>query len=635
MLTDSGPTPGLRTMCRTRDNRCRARSTRRAARRGDVSLRERHCQLAKCEWGAMNIAEADPSRPADPNAGTPDGSAPRHNLVSAAIPFVVYAVLAIWFCRTTLFHLGTRLPGGADGVLFAWYFELSKQSVVHLHNPFFTTALNAPHGVNVMWNTGVLALSIPAVPLTAAIGPVATVGIFVVLAPFVSALSACFVLRRLFASRTGAFIGGLLFGFGPFEVGQTSHLHLSFAPLIPLMSLFAWRVVDPSTSRRLRAGIWLGVTIGVEMLIAEELVALWAVLAVSAFCIYAALNWSAVRPHLVGSARALAAAAGSSLLICGLPLAYQLFGRQALLSGTEAGANRTDLWALVHPTALQAYKFGAQSHPGFHLPANGAENTGFLGWPLLLLVLGIGAWYLRSHRRSVIWAMATIAVAIVLSLGSPISYRGHRIWFGPWAIAHHTPLLAGAQAVRYSLFILLLVGGVIAWWLSGLSGRRWVAAVGAVGLCLLPLVPVRFPAAPLPATPRFFTTSAVKAIPEGATVLMLPSPGFPHVQGMLWQLRANLRFHLIGGYGVFNVRGHSSYFPDLSGYGPLIDISTGTKPIHAFDPTTTLNALHRDGVSYIVITEALKNRDAAIMLSVEATGCTPVAIADVTLCKVS
>jgi hypothetical protein len=57
------------------------------------------------------------------------------------------------------------LIGGADGVAYAWYLEWVHQGIVHGHNPFVSVALNAPTGVNLMWNTSIILLGFVAFPV--------------------------------------------------------------------------------------------------------------------------------------------------------------------------------------------------------------------------------------------------------------------------------------------------------------------------------------------------------------------------------------------------------------------------------------------------------------------------------------
>ena len=111
------------------------------------------------------------------------------------LPPLLYLLASIYCYSEFVREPLQRYVGGADGVAYAWYFEWTHQSFLHAYNPFVTTALNAPFGVNLMWNTSLFLLSVVCLPLTMTIGPFATVGLLFVLAPFLSATSAYLVFR--------------------------------------------------------------------------------------------------------------------------------------------------------------------------------------------------------------------------------------------------------------------------------------------------------------------------------------------------------------------------------------------------------------------------------------------------------
>ena len=96
------------------------------------------------------------------------------------------------------------LPGGADGILYAWYFQAAAHSLTHLSNPFISAAMNAPAGVNLMWNTGMPVLATTAAPLTLTLGPFVTVGLLLTISPLISAWATYAVLVRLTGSRWAA-----------------------------------------------------------------------------------------------------------------------------------------------------------------------------------------------------------------------------------------------------------------------------------------------------------------------------------------------------------------------------------------------------------------------------------------------
>jgi hypothetical protein len=64
------------------------------------------------------------------------------------------------------------IGGCCDAEQTMWYLAWVPYAIRHATNPFFTTQLNAPTGVNLMWNTSTLLPGLVASPVTILFGPV-------------------------------------------------------------------------------------------------------------------------------------------------------------------------------------------------------------------------------------------------------------------------------------------------------------------------------------------------------------------------------------------------------------------------------------------------------------------------------
>ena len=307
------------------------------------------------------------------------------------LPPVVYALIAVGYFWTFLTHPQRGVPGGPDGILYTWYFEWVEQSVVHLYNPLFSSAMNAPDGFNVMWNTPLFLLSVLFLPLTATIGPIPTVGLLMLLAPVVSASTCYFVLRHITGRTLGPAVAATIYGFGPFFAGQAGHLNLSFDVLPPLLLLFGHQLLI-ERRRPARSGIWFGVVLGLQLLLSEEVVVLCAIGAVIALAWLAVLHHRKVRAHLRDLSVAFGVAAGIALVIAGGPIAYQFFGAGAFPHGLGFKPERADLAAIVRPSVIELFASDADVRANYRFHSDPVENTGYLGWPLLLLLIGLCVW---------------------------------------------------------------------------------------------------------------------------------------------------------------------------------------------------------------------------------------------------
>ena len=129
-------------------------------------------------------------------------------------------------------------------------------AVSHGHLPALVpTALNWPHGVNMMWNTSLLLPGIVLAPVTLLSGPVTSLVVLLAAGFFLAAVNMYVVLRRWGASISAAFIGGALYGFSPaIRMAAIDHYHIQFAAL-PLLMIDALLRLVTGRGRPVRTGI--------------------------------------------------------------------------------------------------------------------------------------------------------------------------------------------------------------------------------------------------------------------------------------------------------------------------------------------------------------------------------------------
>jgi len=170
----------------------------------------------------------------------------------------------------------TTSPNGGgvgDGALFLWFLRWTPFAIGQGLNPLFGGHLNVPDGVNLMWNTS---LPLPAAlmgPVTGTFGLPVTITALYTLALALSAWFASIAFRRYVRSYPAALLGGLVYGFSPAMIAQSSsHLHLTLgAVLPPLMVLLVDDILVGQRGNPLLAGAALGALAAAQVLIGEEL----------------------------------------------------------------------------------------------------------------------------------------------------------------------------------------------------------------------------------------------------------------------------------------------------------------------------------------------------------------------------
>ena len=135
-----------------------------------------------------------------------------------------------------------QAAGNSDPGQEVWFLAWAAHAVLHLQDPLRTNWVNYPWGVDLADNTGMPLVGVIATPITLLFGPIATFNVVCSLSLAGSAAAAFFVLRRFTTWTLAAFVGGLLYGFSPYMIGQArGHLFLLFVPVLPLLFLAASR----------------------------------------------------------------------------------------------------------------------------------------------------------------------------------------------------------------------------------------------------------------------------------------------------------------------------------------------------------------------------------------------------------
>ena len=473
----------------------------------------------------------------------------------------------------------------------AWFLAWTPHALLHGTDPFFTTVINHPAGVNLAVNTGMPLLGLATAPITLAFGPVSSLNLLLWLAYPLSASSMLFVLRRWTRWYPAAFVGGLLYGFSPYVVGQ-GHLHLQlvFVPLPPLIALSVHELLVGRNGRPLRWGTFLGFLLTAQFLISTEVFASTCVVLLIALVV---LGASHPRDVVATARRALpgvGVAVGITVVCLAYPAWMALLGPQRYAvpeAFLNLAAGRSGPLGIIAPTLSErlapSWLAGvANSTPGF---GDTVENGVYLGLPLLLLA---GYFVIRFWANRWLRFLAVMTVATyVLAMGPHLDLGSDRTAIAlPFTLIERLPVIDLIDPVRVSLFTALFASTIVALGLDGYRslwarrrrgdpvhgspppGERRPSPLGLSVIVLLVassalfLVP-RWPVATVPTdVPPYFTSTAVGRIHPGSTALVYPYPVPGATSAMLWQAAAGLRFDLLGSYALNpGPHGDASQFP--------------------------------------------------------------------------
>ncbi len=465
-----------------------------------------------------------------------------------------YVGLALWVTWSWWTPLGGRLSAlnQPDAMLFSWLLSWTPHALAAHEAPLYVPALNAPSGINLMWNNGMPLPALLFAPVTAALGGLATLTVIITVGLAGSATTAFVALRAFGAETLPAALGGGVFGFSPAIVAQSlGHPDLVLDVLAPVVVLLAVRLAVQERPQW-RTAVLLGLTAAAQLLIGEEVLFGSGVVVV---LILVVLAVSHPRRALRRAPRFLAlvgAALGVFAVLGGPLLAFQLFGPLPQ-SGSPFVASYfgVDLANYVVPTPRQLLTPSAAAARSLRFAGGPEELGGYLGWPLVATVLG--ALVLLGRRERVRVPLLVALVVATLAMGEQLRIDGRSTGITlPWNWLAALPGFEHAIPSRLALFTSGLVGAGVAFALTSLRetprSTRAVATAVAV-VALLPLMPAPLPGADAPAVPAFFTSAGAQLCP-GGSVLVLPFPAPDATTPLLWQEASGMAFAMPGGYFI-------------------------------------------------------------------------------------
>lgn len=429
----------------------------------------------------------------------------------------------------------------SDPYLIIWCLRYLPWAIAHHQFAPVTHLVWQPNGLNLAWVTAVPLLGLIAAPVTQAFGPVLSFNLLTLAAPTLAGWAAYFLCLELCELPLAALLGGFLFAFSSYEGAQTlDHLNLDFIAFLPLILLVALRRVRGRAGRGCTA-LWLGLLLGGEFLISEEVLATTCLF--GAACFLLAYVFEAPRRP------ALRALALDILLAAPLALALPSPILWAMVTGPQDVAHPAS-WPEYY--AIDALNFllptvadwGGESVARItrHFTAGQDEQAGYLGLPLLLL---LGIILCDTRMRRVLWLpLAMLGLTMLISLGAVLHIRGYVTGIPlPWALIAHVPLIGEALPARTMVYGFLSLAIIVSLWLRERPGVLPVMAV--VCICLS-LMPVPHPARPVPVSVFFQPGRVQQILGPRPVLLILPFGGTGAAS--FWQAENEFGFDQAAGY---------------------------------------------------------------------------------------
>jgi hypothetical protein len=386
-----------------------------------------------------SVTITEPSSRPTSAAGHPRPA--RWQLPAAAAGYLAYALFITWPLAldpgSSVFGGG----GGDDWGQLAFLREFNLQST----DPFQPGRLGdlaAPEGLEVSYALNLVTWPSTATlqGLTAMVGAVAALNVFVIAGFVLNGTSMFALARRVTGAPIAAFVAGFGLAFFPFAIVKAQvHQHYMHAWVFVLL---AWRLLELSERPSARNGVLAGLA----AVVAFSWTPYFALFGLAVYLPFVArdvvrvMRGASLRPRLVGHA----ASAGIVLTAFAL---YALVARSAPGAGlpprpiTEAYVYSSRPLELVLPDA-QNPVFGSLTGDYLLKHAHGSgfsEFNGYLGLSLLALA-AVSLWAaarnrLDPARRATVGVFAAVALAGALLCAPPTANVGPlRLYFPSWVV---------------------------------------------------------------------------------------------------------------------------------------------------------------------------------------------------------
>lgn len=449
-----------------------------------------------------------------------------------------------------------------DQAFFEWVLAYGRYILQYGGDPFFTTLLNTPDGVNLAANTSVTAYAVLFAPLTFLAGPQFSFISILTLNLAGSAFGWYLFLRHwVVQHRVAAAVGGLFAGFAPGFISHANgHLNWTSGWIAPVVLWWLFKLREPGRLRWLRNGAILGVLLALGFSIAAELL-FFTALSGGVFVV----AWSLARATRTEAREALPrmlSALGVTAVVAGTLLAYPLYmhfaGPQTF---TGTGFNQRhfaeDLGSYFSFADRSLAALAGLSNGD--LAPNETEQTSFFGLPLIVLVIvGLGMLWRRAdagHRATLRAVMVVGGLFFVLSLGPRlIVFNTYTDIPLPYALLGRLPLFDSALPARIALVLVGVFAVVLALTADQIArGSIRPAFATALVVALVPVVPLPLLTYERSPEPRFIADGTWKEyVPEGGTMTALPFAINVAADGQRWQAytmaRGGRQFAIPGGY---------------------------------------------------------------------------------------
>jgi len=477
-----------------------------------------------------------------------------------------------------------------DTRFYEWALRWTPWALEHGRNPIFSDRIFAPAGIDLARTTFIPGPAFVMYPITRVFGPLVSYNVLMALAPALAAWAAYLACHRVTGAFWPSLLGGYLFGFSTYMVGQMhGHVNLVLIFPVPLAVYLVVRRVEGSIGIAAFIGYLAFALIGLCSIMPETFATatLFGVLAFA--CALAVAGRDRSRVFRVGLEVVLAYGITVVALLPYLISFLHHLPAFARLRPTDVTS--IDMLSPLLPrpgTVFGSWIPVLRITDRFPVAGQPAEDAGYIGIALLLMVV---LFAVTERKRRETWGLVGFfLLTTVLSFGSSLHLAGRQIGTGLGVIVTNAPLLLNAEPRRFPAYSALALGVIAAVWLAHarttFGWLRWPLVVLGAGALLR--VIVQPPFYPTESLPPFITDGTFRHVlqPDETVFPVVPMLG----DELRWQEASDFSFRLPIGY-VGAIPAHERI------YEYLLALRRKYMP----SPSPFLKWLQRAGVTSVVL----------------------------------
>lgn len=460
---------------------------------------------------------------------------------------LIYILLSLFFWGFPSNFNKLVFGNDIDPIAIIWSINWFPYALSHGLNPFISHTILNPIGVNLVWSPAyAFTASLLMFPVTVIFGPIVSYNMLTLLSPALSAFTAFLLCKYLSKNTIPALMGGYIYGFSSYEIGQLlGHLNLFTIFLIPLIILICTLFYQNKVNKFLFLTILIILLIlqfGFSLEIFTTLTFFGYISLIIAFIF---INQQDRKKIIILGGWVIISYIITMIIL--LPFLYYLYLGLHLIPTifNDTSFYSSDLLNFIIPTPITWLGGNQFSHIASKFSGNFSEEGAYIGIPLIFIsYLYIKEFWHTFHGKLLIISGLIIIIA---SFGPFLKILGTQIIQTPWKLLIYLPLIKQALPTRFTLYLSLVLAIIITIWLSTSKYNKiFKYSITVLSLVfLIPNLSVSFKGVKKEINiPPFFTQkSYLKYIKPNSNVLIIPYSY--NGNSALWQVASNMYFNMI------------------------------------------------------------------------------------------